>query len=31
MEQFKLIYETDMGYRDVAKKVDDYYAGGGAA
>jgi tetratricopeptide (TPR) repeat protein len=27
IEQFKLIYETDIGYRDVAKKVDDYYAG----
>jgi len=27
IEQFKLIYETDIGYRDVGKKVDDYYAG----
>ena len=27
IEQFKLIYEVDIGYRDVAKKVDDYYAG----
>jgi hypothetical protein len=27
MEQFKLIYEVEIGYRDVAKKVDDYYAG----
>jgi len=27
IEQFKLIYESDIGYRDVAKKVDDYYAG----
>jgi tetratricopeptide (TPR) repeat protein len=31
IEQFKLIYEVDMGYKDVAKKVDDYYAGGGTA
>jgi hypothetical protein len=29
IEQFKLIYEVDMGYRDVAQKVDDYYAAGG--
>jgi tetratricopeptide (TPR) repeat protein len=28
IEQFKLIYEVDMGYKDVGKKVDDYYAGG---
>ena len=27
IEQFKLIYEVDIGYKDVAKKVDDYYAG----
>jgi len=27
IEQFKLIYETDIGYRDVEKKVNDYYAG----
>jgi hypothetical protein len=27
IEQFKPIYEVDIGYRDVAKKVDDYYAG----
>lgn len=27
IEQFKLIYETDIGYRDVAAKVDAYYAG----
>lgn len=26
IEQFKLIYETDIGYRDVAAKVDAYYA-----
>lgn len=29
IEQFKLIYEIDIGYRDVSKKVDDYYAAGG--
>jgi len=27
IEQFKQIYEVDIGYKDVAKKVDDYYAG----
>jgi tetratricopeptide (TPR) repeat protein len=27
VEQFKLIYETDIGYKDVAAKVDAYYAG----
>lgn len=27
IEQFKLIYESDIGYKDVSKKVDDYYAG----
>lgn len=26
-EQFKLIYETDIGFRDVAARVDAYYAG----
>src|ERR1051325_6337766 len=26
IEQFKLIYEIDIGYRDVAAKVDAYYA-----
>jgi tetratricopeptide (TPR) repeat protein len=26
IEQFKLIYEADIGYRDVAAKVDAYYA-----
>jgi predicted Zn-dependent protease len=26
VEQFKLIYEMDIGYRDVAAKVDAYYA-----
>jgi len=26
VEQFKLIYETDIGYKDVAAKVDAYYA-----
>lgn len=27
IEQFKLIYEMDIGYKDVAAKVDAYYAG----
>jgi tetratricopeptide (TPR) repeat protein len=27
IEQYKLIYEIDIGYRDVAAKVDAYYAG----
>ena len=27
IEQFKLIYEIDIGYRDVAAKVDAYYSG----
>jgi len=27
IEQFKNIYEIDSGYKDVAKKVEDYYAG----
>ena len=27
IEQFKLIYEADIAYRDVAAKVDSYYAG----
>ena len=27
IEQFKLIYERDSGYKDVAAKVDAYYAG----
>jgi hypothetical protein len=26
IEQFKLIYECDIGYRDVADRVDAYYA-----
>jgi tetratricopeptide (TPR) repeat protein len=26
IEQFKLIYEVDIGYRDVAAKVDAYYS-----
>ena len=26
VEQFKLIYETDIGYKDVAAKVDAYYS-----
>jgi len=27
VEQFKQIYETDIGYKDVAAKVDAFYAG----
>ena len=27
IEQYKILYEMDMGYRDVARKVDDFYAG----
>ena len=27
IEQFKLIYEVDIGYKDVAAKVDKYYSG----
>ena len=27
IEQFKLIYEVDISYRDVGAKVDAYYAG----
>ena len=27
IEQFKLIYEVDIGYKDVAAKVDAFYAG----
>jgi len=26
IEQYKKIYEVDVGFKDVAKKVDDYYA-----
>ena len=26
IEQFKSIYEADIGYRDVAERVDAYYA-----
>lgn len=29
IEQFKQIYEADIGYKDVAAKVDAYYAGRG--
>jgi tetratricopeptide (TPR) repeat protein len=29
IEQLKQIYETDIGYRDVAAKVDAYYSGQG--
>jgi hypothetical protein len=25
IEQFKIIYEQDIGYKDVAAKVDAYY------
>ncbi|MBI4326916.1 MAG: tetratricopeptide repeat protein [Chloroflexi bacterium] len=31
IEQFKQIYEVDIGYRDVAGKVDAYYASKGSA
>jgi hypothetical protein len=27
IEQFKQIYEVDIGYRDVGAKVDAFYAG----
>ena len=27
IEQFLIIYESDVAYRDVGKKVDDHYAG----
>ena len=27
IEQFKLIYEIDSSYKDVTKKVEDFYAG----
>jgi len=27
IEQFKQIYEIDIGYKDVAAKVDKYYSG----
>jgi tetratricopeptide (TPR) repeat protein len=27
IEQFKEIYQVDMGYKDVATKIDDYYRG----
>jgi tetratricopeptide (TPR) repeat protein len=30
IEQFKIIYESDMGYRDVAKRVEEHYASGGS-
>jgi tetratricopeptide (TPR) repeat protein len=29
IEQFKVIYEVDISYRDVGKKVDDYYSSQG--
>ena len=28
IKQLELIYEVDAGYRDVAAKVDAFYAGG---
>ena len=28
IKQFELIYEVDIGYRDIAAKVDAFYAGG---
>jgi tetratricopeptide (TPR) repeat protein len=31
MDQFKQIYEVDSGYKDVADRVESFYAGGGAA
>jgi tetratricopeptide (TPR) repeat protein len=31
MDQFKQIYEVDSGYKDVAKRVEDFYSGGAAA
>ena len=30
IDQFKQIYEVDIGYKDVAAKVDAYYSAGGA-
>jgi tetratricopeptide (TPR) repeat protein len=27
IEQFKIIYEVDIGYKDVAAKVEGYYGG----
>ena len=27
IEQYKKIYEVDVSFKDIAKKVDDYYAG----
>jgi hypothetical protein len=27
IEQFKIIYEMDIGYRDVGAKVDAFYSG----
>jgi hypothetical protein len=27
IEQFKLIYEVDSGYRDVSARVDAFYSG----
>jgi tetratricopeptide (TPR) repeat protein len=30
IKQFEKIYEVDIGYRDIAAKVDAFYSGGGA-
>ncbi len=30
MEQFKQIYEVDIGFRDISAKVDAYYSAGGS-
>ena len=27
IEQFKLIYESDIGYKDIAARVDAFYSG----
>jgi tetratricopeptide (TPR) repeat protein len=27
IEQFKIIYEVDIGYKDVSSKIDKYYSG----
>jgi len=29
IEQFKIIYEIDISYKDVSEKVDKYYSGQG--
>jgi hypothetical protein len=30
MEQFKIIYQVDSGYKDVAERVEGFYASGNA-